>query len=695
MMNETIDIAESENKATAPGLHDNEDLINEIVENLREGRRHFANWRTEARDCYDFYAGTQWSQEDAAKLEEEERPVVTFNRIPRTINAVTGLELQNRQEVRFIPRENSDTGVNELLTDASKWVRDNCDAEDEESEAFEDQLICGMGWTETRMDYEDNPEGEIKIDRFDPLEGLADPRATKKNYSDARWMARIREFSKKEIEERWPDADIEPSQFWNDLEGNPHDATDAYKYENDQSDKLAKPKTFSVAQYQWWERVTYYKVMSQTGQVLELDTDKFEKLQPYIQASQLRYVRLKKRVFKQMFLIGRKQLEVMDLGCPHFTLKCITGIRDRNNNTWFGLVALMKDPQRWANKWLSQVQHIVNTGAKNGLIAEQDAITNPRKLEDEWAKPGSISYVAPGAISQGKIKEKQQPQYPDGVDRLLQYAISAINDVVGVSLEMLGMTNRDQAGYLEELRKTAGLVILAKFFDSLRKYRKEQGRVLAYFIKEYISDGRLIRVSGPTGAQYIPLLRDKLTLEYDVIVDDAPTSPNMKERTFGILNSIIPLCLEAGIPIPPEVLDYAPIPEMLAQQWKKLIAGSQQPDPFAEQLKQLQLILMQLEAQDKQVDIQKKAQDIQKGQSEMVLNYAKAEQAHATGQDESAQAAQKMGLAQQETQNKTRQMLIEQARKYVEMIMTQQRKREEAQMNARIKAQQARTRPMQ
>jgi hypothetical protein len=48
------------------------------------------------------------------------------------------------------------------------------------------------GWTETRLDYEDNPEGDPKVDRVDPLEMVWDSGAKKRNLVDGRRLAHIR-----------------------------------------------------------------------------------------------------------------------------------------------------------------------------------------------------------------------------------------------------------------------------------------------------------------------------------------------------------------------------------------------------------------------------------------------------------------------------------------------------------------------
>lgn len=583
------------------------DLITWINAELRKAKSDVQEWRKKAKESYDFFSSDQWTEDEKSDMTEKGKIPIVFNRIARTINAVSGLEVQNRQEVRYIPRELGDAGVNEVLTSAAKWVRDNCDAEDEESEAFQDTLICGMGWTETWMDYESDRDGLVRIDRTDPLDMLWDSQSKKRNIDDAKWVARFKKIPKAEFQELWPDATfMQPAVDLESDTDQPHDADDAKFYRENNPQKFSD-KTVTVVQFQWWEKETYHMVQQSDGKIIELDAKRWKKLKDVIEGMGLKHVKRTRKVYKQAFVNGNQVLEEGDGPCKdNFSLRCVTGLRNRNDNTWFGIVELMKDPQRWANKWLSQIMYIISVNAKGGLLAEKEAFDNIRKAEDDWAKPDAITWLKPGGLQ--KIQEKGQAEYPEGLDRLLQYALQSINDVPGVNLELLGLADRQQAGYLEAQRKQAGITILAVFFDALRRYRKEQGRVLAYFIKEYISDGRLIRVLGNNGMeQYIPLVRDPETSVYDVVVDDAPTSPDMKEKVFAILTQLMPNLQAAGIPIPPDFLDYTPLPESMTKKWKEYIeqikAQGPPPDPRVEAEKaklQLDQQRFQFETQSKQ-----------------------------------------------------------------------------------------------
>jgi hypothetical protein len=122
------------------------------------------------------------------------------------------------------------------------------------------------------------------------------------------------------------------------------------------------------------------------------------------------------------------------------------------------------------------------------------------------------------------------------------------------------------------------MAILADFFNAIRRYRKEQGGLLLYYLQNFIPDGRLIRVSENGAQQFIPLLRSKMAEEYDVIVDETPSSPNMKERTWSILMQMTPIL--SKLPVPPQVwmelLKFSPLPETLTSKIEQLMQQAQQ-----------------------------------------------------------------------------------------------------------------------
>lgn len=167
-------------------------------------RNHIEKWRDEAKEDYDFVAGRQYSDAEIAALKAKKRPVVVFNRIQPVIDSVYGQEIGNRREARYIPREMGDVKPNELLTGAAEWFRDQAHAETHESDAFWDMLVCGIGWTETRIDMEENPSGEPEINRIDPMEMFWDYDAKRRNVSDARRVWRVRRIPIAEAKAMFP-----------------------------------------------------------------------------------------------------------------------------------------------------------------------------------------------------------------------------------------------------------------------------------------------------------------------------------------------------------------------------------------------------------------------------------------------------------------------------------------------------------
>jgi hypothetical protein len=596
-------VAESLEPVSEPSKLDSEALYICLKDWFAADMAHSAEWRTQAKEDFGFAAGDQWKAEDRAALEEQKRPVIVFNRALSIIKAVAGIEINGRHDTVYLPRGTSPGVVkaNELLTAASQWMSDGCDAEDEQSEAFQSALVCGMGWTEARISYDEEPDGMYVEANVDPLEMYWDRAARSKNLTDARRVFRVRKMTLDEARDfaKSLGADV----FDDDLDASwavgkdndPAKPIEERRLRAENSSGFSDKHEVHIVHAQWTERKPVYRVADAvTGQVLELDEERFGEYQQLAGQHGLQYshVRQTRIVRKQAFLGATILGEVTE--CPgkdRFTFQCITGERDRNKGTWFGLVRLMRDPQMWANKWLSQTLHILNTTAKGGVLAEADAFQNQREAQDTYAQPDAITFTAKGAISGGKIIPKPGQGLPNGYVNLLELAISSIRDVTGINLELLGMRDANQPGVLEAQRKQAAMTILATMFDSLRRFRKQVGRVRLAFIQQFLADGRLIRIMGEDGVQQaVPLLRDQTLGDYEVIIEDAPTSPNQKQETWQFLLQLMPMFKNMMTPEAAVLmLEYSPLPSKLVDQFKQMVEKASQPGEDQQMQKQLQI----------------------------------------------------------------------------------------------------------
>jgi len=659
---------------------EDEDIVTTVHQNYKVARDHSSEWRDHTRDSFDMDAGRQWDEQTMSELSEQNRVPVTFNRISRVVSAIVGTQIQNRQETRYIPRELGDIKESEIYTAAADYIRDNCDAEDEETDAFADMLIGGMGWTETRLETEVDPDGEVLIERIDPLWMYWDPHARRKNIDDRKWQMLVRRVPVEEFNRRWPDADVQSaSELW-DGDDEQDDAGGVRRhvypqdaYNNQQSNKHGRTEfTIRVAHYQWYELEDCYRI----GPKAEPFTPaQFSKMKENLERNDIRYVKQQRRQYKQCFVAGNQLLgDIEDTPVNGYTFHCMTGRRDRNKNTWTGIVDAMKDPQKFGNKFFSQILDIINKNAKGGIMAERTAVDDPRELEEKWSRPDAVHWVRDGAISGNKIQAKPMPTYPQGLDRLMTFSLDNVMESAGMSQEMLGLSqSSQQAGVVEYQRRQQGLVVLAPYFDALRLYRKVQGRVLLSFIRDFLSDGRLIRIMGEEGReQYQPLNRGVEATSYDIIVDEAPTSPNQKEKVSSILNTMLPNLTAVGFPVPKEILDYSPMPSKLAQVWKQEIekkeSGGLPPE-------------VELQMAESNKTIQKLMEDNRqlkdKREQAMAEMQMKAQQSQAEGQ-------MKMEQSQTEMEAKRQQSMLEMGAKREDMeadlMMARQKFQEEIEL---------------
>lgn len=677
-------IDDETNQSTVPaGEVDEVQLLRRIKSWARQDGEHQAKWAKDADKDFAFVACEQFTEEDKKALLNSGRQPIVFNRCLTVVKSIAGSEINGRLDTRFLPRGVEDSKVNELLSAASEWMSDQCDAEDEQSEAFESALICGMGWTEARFTFDDNPQGEYVETEIDPREMIWDCKARKKNLSDSRRRGRVREIAITDARAMFPgvpDEDLDANWYSfghhsTDDEGEPRPVEDKLHQNDDLDDPVHAEKTdVRIIQYEWWEKEPYYMVAVQAPapvqelpmqglpgmpapqpqiEEMELTVDQFKEFQQVADEEGLVYesAKMTRKKFKRAF-VGRKILEVGDAPFPDgFSFNCITGERDRKNNHFFGIVRVMRDPQMWANKMLINALHIANTTAKGGIIAELDAFEDEREAEETYAQPNHITWATERAVSEGKIMAKPGSGDVSVYIKILEFAISSIRDVTGVNLELLGLRDANQPGVLEAQRKQAAMTVLASLFNALRRFRKDVGRFRLHVIQTYLSDGRLIRIKGEHGGKVEPLDRERTLGDYDVIVADAPVSPNQKQETWQLIIQILPVVKEY---LTPEVmlalLEYSPFPVEIVEKMREIKAateeaaqqGQQEEMQRQKQLFDAQVAKIMSEVAKNQGQAQKSMADAQSpGEDPMIkqiMAQADAEKAMAEAQKLAAEA---------------------------------------------------------
>ena len=565
-------------------------------------------WRQEAQEDYDFVSGQQWTEEEVRAFEEQHRPVLTINRIKPIINVVSGYQRVNRYDIDFKPRTGDDMDICQVRKGVTKFVMDECDFDAQESQAFLDAIISGMGWLSVGYRWDDEiGDGNAYIVREDPFGIYVDPESHKADFSDAKHIFRARWVDKDELKLQFPEhADAIEAAY------NIYDNAESdYTQRKQKADTLwFKAETQKIRLVECWyktrEQVTLIRMMDGTEinkDDLTMDMLFMGLVDPSPDAERT----VVRKVVKYASFFDTVLLEDMPSPYEHGELPFvpITCFYYGAGDIPAGFVRDLKDPQREINKRRIQTLHILDTTSNGGGWYEKMAMDADqlREFEEKHTIPGHFQQVADGALTGGKIRERETTNPPAALIQAEAAATQDLTAISGINEAQMGVDIPSaSSGRAIELKQKQAVTHIAPIFDQLRRAKKRIAELLwgrrghKGIIPQFYTAAKVYRIEGPNGQEFVPVnqqqivgrdalgnvivqtLNDLSQGEFDVVVADAQASTTQRQAQ---LYTLIDAVKNLGIPgdmMFDSIIDLSDLPnkEQIKQSWQARQQAQQQ-----------------------------------------------------------------------------------------------------------------------
>lgn len=588
-----------------------------------------SKWQNAAREDFMFKDGFQWTANERRILTEELRPVLTFNLAKSSIDLIMGMNEDNKVVFRCSPVDPTDGFLCDVLNDLDYWLSQNNRFEDEEDDALESGVVSGRGYV--AIDFVPDPKrfGDIIITEINvPVNEIHfDPSARRKDLSDARYIFWDRWFSitdfrvkypkvkKNKIEEfinRNRGVSIDTPQQMYDSDSVVFDTSADYSSDTSDYNKPMDTEFFDkrtemirVVHMEYWVPYKRTYLFIPDEQVWEEITDKDRKVveAEFMKAfpdSEFTTETMMDKKVRWMQFTGMEILYDDDSPLPHpgFSI-CpvfIYGDTSKRTANHYGIIRLLKDPQREVNKRWSQALNLLNQQVQPGTYAETDAFVDVKQAEQSMKDPGSITWVNPGAINGGKIKERTVPRFPDAPMQMEQFSQEIIKKITGINPDLLGQDRgRQEPGVVIRLRQQQGITLLKPIFKSYNNMKRDLFIRRLAVVMSYMPDSQILRILG-SGDRYTidpnqgiitdnqsglqANIRDVRNLAYNVTSEES--SGNMSKRMLE-LTALMEM-QKSGFPVDPiQMIEKMNIPENDKQRWLKYIESQQQAQQQAQE----------------------------------------------------------------------------------------------------------------
>lgn len=539
-----------------------------------------------ADKCERFFRGDQWDAADKAKLDLVRRPALTINKIISTISNVMGEQIFNRAETSFRPRAGARTDVADALTKVFKQISDNNQLDWKRSDMFADGIICSRGFLDARIAYNDNMQGEVRIENLNRKNVLIDPDADQ--YDPDAWneVFTTKWLTADDIAVLYSEADaallrnktasfysygFDSMEFMRDRFGDRVVAQYVGEYE---SDSVTRNIRVIERQYRKLDRQKHF-FSPETGDTRPIpETFGRDKIAFFVEKYGFKVIT--KLVNRIMWDVVADNVVLHSKWSPYKHFTVIPYFPYLRHGSTIGLVENLLGSQELLNKVSSQELHVLNTTANSGWLVKAGNLTN--MTMEELEQKGAQTGLAVEVNDIAGIEKITPNQVPQGLDRISYKAEEHIKTISGVSDSMQGMDRADVAAKAIQQKRQAGSTNLVKPMDSLTRTDYILARNCLDMVQEFYTEERLQTIvkdettgetetftinqpnplsqeefeSNPENQEsvYSAILNDLTLGEYTAHISSVPSRETLEDSQFDQAVAL----RELGVKLPDSVL---------------------------------------------------------------------------------------------------------------------------------------------
>ena len=431
--------------------------------------------------CKDFYDGYQNSEEELAVYKQRNQVPVVINRIKPKVEGLRGLLEMRKTDIKAFPRnKGGDEEAAHAITDALRYVEDNTDFSRVDAHIFGDVVIQGTGAAIVIPKTLKNGEVEIHINRVKWDRFYYDPHSSELDFSDARFKGIMVWMDEDQIEDTFPNADIEAMKIGNGSFSDDETFDDRPRWYTQEKGR----RRYRVAQHFFTKKGVWYYTFFSGNEILIKPT-----VSPYLDED----------------------------GEPTCPIVAYSSYIDRENNR-YPEVADFLDVQREINARRSKALFFLSARQTKSV---RGSIKDVQKLKRELAKPDGHIEIDGEAndfeiLNTNDFSQGQLAMYQDGKQEM---------DAKSVNAQLSGeRSSGDLSGKAIEKLQSAGGLEVASIFAEHNSFKKRVFRQVYGSIKQYWDAEKWIRITDDqdnlkwTGLNYAVTVQDYLE---DVINDES------------------------------------------------------------------------------------------------------------------------------------------------------------------------------